>query len=579
MENVRVWAPIPKNVELQLASRRLPMSRQDDGWWSAEVSSLDADGDYGFVLDGEGPLPDPRSGSQPHGALGLSRRVHHHAFTWTDAGWQAPPLSSAVFYEMHVGTFTPAGTFESAIEKLDHLVELGVTHLELMPVNEFVGDRGWGYDGITLFAPHSAYGGPGGLKRLVNACHVKHLAVILDVVYNHFGPAGHHWKKFAPIFKPGYATPWGPAINFDGAQSDEVRGFFCDNAVQWLRDYHFDGLRLDAVHAIVDLSAEPFLEELAAKVKDLEAQVGRHLSLIAEDDRNDPRILRSRGRGGFALHAQWNDDFHHALHSVLTGERTGYYADFGSIADLAKALHQAYVYDGRYSEFRQRRHGRSPAGLDGHRFLAYLQNHDQIGNRAIGDRSSVLMSIGRLKIAAALIFTSPFLPMFFQGEEWGASSPFLYFCHHQDRELAEAVREGRRKEFAAFGWKPEEIPDPQAAETFKCSKLDWSELTQPTHADLLAWHKQLIRLRRAEQPLSDGRLEDVRTHFSEEERWLLVERGDWTIACNLASKPVSVRLREGAHQLVLASDIGITGTSPTVALPGESVAILKISHC
>ncbi|HEY3916042.1 MAG TPA: alpha-amylase family glycosyl hydrolase, partial [Verrucomicrobiae bacterium] len=247
MENIRVWAPTPKNVELQLASRRLPMTRQPDGWWTAEVSSLDADGDYGFILDGEGPLPDPRSGSQPRGALGLSRRVQHQAFTWSDTGWQAPPLSSAVFYEMHPGTFTPAGTFDAAIEKLDHLIDLGVTHLELMPVNEFVGDRGWGYDGITLFAPHHAYGGPEGLKRLVNACHVKHLAVVLDVVYNHFGPAGHHWKKFAPFFKPSYATPWGPAINFDDSLSDEVRRFFLDNAIQWLRDYHFDGLRLDAL--------------------------------------------------------------------------------------------------------------------------------------------------------------------------------------------------------------------------------------------------------------------------------------------------------------------------------------------
>ncbi|HEX3718209.1 MAG TPA: malto-oligosyltrehalose trehalohydrolase [Verrucomicrobiae bacterium] len=579
MENVRVWAPIPKNVELQLSSRRLAMSREASGWWTAEISSLDADGDYGFVLDGEGPLPDPRSGSQPHGALGFSHRVQHNAFTWSDAGWQAPPLSSAVFYEMHVGTFTPAGTFEAAIEKLDHLVALGVTHLELMPVNEFAGDRGWGYDGVNLFAPHHAYGGPEGLKRLVNACHVKHLDVILDVVYNHFGPAGHHWKKFAPFFKPGYATPWGPAINFDDAQSDDVRRFFCDNAIQWLRDYHFDGLRLDALHAIVDLSAEPFLEQLAAEVKELEAQVGRHLSLIAEDGRNDPRILRSRGRGGFALHAQWNDDFHHSLHSALTGERTGYYRDFGSIADLAKALRNAYVYDGRYSEFMQRRHGRPPTGLDGHRFLAYLQNHDQIGNRAIGDRSGRLMSVGKLKIAAALIFTSPFLPMLFQGEEWAASSPFLYFCDHEDQELAKAVREGRRKEFAAFGWKPEEIPDPQSPETFARSKLDWTELAAPTHADLLAWHKQLIRLRRAERPLSDGRLEEVRTHFSEEDRWLLVERGEWTIACNLASKPASLRLRDGDHQLVLASDVGIIGTSPTLTLPAESVAILRGNHC
>ncbi len=319
------------------------MSRQPDDWWTAEESSLEAGGDYGFIIDDEGPFPDPRSPWQPTGVEGLSRAVSHETFAWSDAGWQAPPLSSAVLYELHVGTFTPRGTFDAAIEKLDHLVDLGVTHVELMPVNEFSGDRGWGYDGADLYAPHHAYGGPDGLKRLVDACHLKRLAVILDVVYNHFGPAGNYWEKFAPYFTDQCTTPWGRAINYDGPHSDEVRRFFCDNAIMWLRDYHIDGLRLDALHAIVDRSAAPFIEQLAREVKELEAQLGRHLVLIAESDRNDPRLLWPRERGGFALHAHWNDDFHHSLHAILAGETAGYYADFGSFEDLCKALRQAYV--------------------------------------------------------------------------------------------------------------------------------------------------------------------------------------------------------------------------------------------
>jgi maltooligosyltrehalose trehalohydrolase len=506
---------------------------------------------------------------------GLSRPITHKNIAWADAAWQSPPLSSAVIYELHVGTFTPRGTFEAATEKLDHLVDLGVTHVELMPVNEFSGDHGWGYDGVDLYAPHHAYGSPESLKRLVEACHLKHLAVILDVVYNHFGPVGNYWAKFGPYQKDNFSTPWGPAINFDEAHSDEVRRFFCDNALMWLRDYHFDGLRLDAVHAMVDNSAEPFIEQLADEVKKLEAELGRHLALIAENDRNDPRLLWSRGRGGFALHAHWNDDFHHALHSVLTGETTGYYADFGTLADLCKALQKAYVYDGRYSPFRKRRQGRAPEGLDGSRFLAYLQNHDQIGNRAQGERSSQLMSAGRLKVGAALVLTSPFLPMLFQGEEWGATTPFLYFSDHRDKVLAAMVREGRRREFPATAGKPDEIPDPQAPETFARSKLAWGELSQPRHAELLDWHKRLIRLRRSNPSLCDGRMEEVSARCDERERWLTVERGPWSIACNLGQAPVTVQLRKGAHELMAASDVGIVLAPPTVTLPPESAAILK----
>jgi maltooligosyltrehalose trehalohydrolase len=562
-------------VELAIPPQRIPMIRQTGDWWTVELPSLGAGVDYGFVLDGEGPFPDPRSPYQPHGVDGLSCPITHQNFVWADSGWQAPPLSSAVIYELHIGSFTPRGTFEAAIEKLDHLADLGITHVELMPVNEFSGDRGWGYDGVDLYAPHHAYGAPESLKRLVEACHLKHLAVILDVVYNHFGPVGNYWAKFGPYQKNNFSTPWGPAINFDDAHSDEVRRFFCDNALMWLRDYHFDGLRLDALHAIMDNSAEPFIEQLADEVKKLEAQLGRHLVLIAEDDRNDPRLLWSRGRGGFALHAHWNDDFHHALHAALTGETAGYYCDFGTLADLRKALQKAYVYDGRYSPFRKRRQGRAPLGLDGSRFVAYLQNHDQIGNRALGERSGHLMSAGRLKVAAALVLTSPFLPMFFQGEEWGASTPFLYFSDHRDPMLAAMVREGRRREFPAFGGKAEEMPDPQAPKSFVLCKLAWEELSQPRHADLLDWHKQLIRLRRSNPSLCDGRMEDVSARFDERERWLILERGPWSVACNLGLAPVAAQLREGLHELVTASEAGVILTPPTVLLPPDSVAILK----
>ncbi|MBI3759495.1 MAG: malto-oligosyltrehalose trehalohydrolase, partial [Deltaproteobacteria bacterium] len=452
---------------------------------------------------------------------------------------------------------------------------LGVTHVELMPVVEFSGDLGWGYDGVDIFAPHHAYGGPEGLKRLVDASHARGLAVLLDVVYNHFGPAGNYLPRFGPYLTHRYSTPWGDAINFDERGSDEVRRFFCDSALMWLRDYHFDGLRLDAVHAIIDTSAIHFLEQLAGEVEVLEKELGRRLVLIAESDLNDSRIVRSRELGGYGIHAQWSDDFHHALHSVLTGERAGYYSDFGSITDLAKALKQAWVYDGRYSEHRGRRHGRSPAGLSGLNFLGYLQTHDQIGNRAKGERSSHLMSPGRLKIAAALIFTSPFVPMLFQGEEWAASTPFRYFAGHEDADLARAVSEGRKREFAAFGWDPNDIPDPQAPETFASSKLKWEELAQPPHREILEWHRDLIALRSRTPELRDGRLDLVNVTFDEDARWLTVTRGQVVVVCNLANEMQSVAVAAGDHhRIAMASDTRIRLANSTVQLPPESVAIL-----
>jgi maltooligosyltrehalose trehalohydrolase len=606
MQTFRVWATFPKRVELALGEQRLPMQRGEDDWWSVTVdpalpptadpdravvpqtsdsavsqvgklapTPAASDCDYGFLLDGEGPYPDPRSPWQPNGVHALSRLVDHAAFRWTDTGFNAPPLSEAVLYELHIGTFTPAGTFESAIGKLDHLVALGVTHVQIMPVVQFSGEHGWGYDGVDLFAPHSAYGGPAGLKRLVDACHARGLAVLLDVVYNHLGPTGNYLGKYAPYFSDHYHTPWGPAVNFDGPHSGEVRRFFCDNALMWLRDYHFDGLRLDAVHAIFDMSARPFLEQLGDEVQQLGQQTKRRLVVIAESDLNDPRLIRPRERGGFALDAQWSDDFHHALHTVLTHERNGYYEDFGTLADLAKALRQAYVYDGRYSVHRNRLHGRPPSELDGHHFLSYAQTHDQVGNRARGERLCHLVSPGLQKIAAALVFTSPFVPMLFQGEEWAASSPFQFFTDHPEPDLAKAVREGRRKEFGAFGWKPDEVPDPQDPGTFERSKLNWQESSAGHHAEMLAWHRQLIQLRRTEPALSDGRLGLSSTRFDEVARWLVLERGPITVACNLAAQAKRLPLRDGKYAILLASDEAIRIAGDAVNLVPDSVVIVK----
>ncbi|HVM47356.1 MAG TPA: malto-oligosyltrehalose trehalohydrolase [Candidatus Acidoferrum sp.] len=575
MHTFRVWATLPKRVEVQVSGCRHEMRPEKGGWWTEDVASAGPGSDYGFILDGQGPYPDPRSPWQPRGVHGLSRVVAHDRFNWSDAGFRAPPLGQAVIYECHIGTFTPEGTFEAAEDKLEHLLRLGVTHLELMPVAEFPGHHGWGYDGVDLFAPHQPYGGPEALKKLINACHTRGLAVLLDVVYNHLGPSGNYLSKYAPYFTDRYHTPWGWALNFDGAHSDEVRRFFCDNACMWLRDYHFDGLRLDAVHAIFDSSARPFLEQLGDEVRQLSRQLGRPRVLIPESDLNDPRLLWPPERGGFGLDAQWNDDFHHALHAVLTGERTGYYADFGSLADLAKALRNAFVYDGRFSTLRQRSHGRPPVGLDGLRFLGYAQTHDQVGNRAQGERLGRLVTMGRLKAAAALVFTSPFVPMIFQGEEWGASTPFQYFTDHTEPELAKAVTAGRRREFAAFGWLPEQVPDPQAPETFQGSKLNWGELSRAPHAGLLDWHRQLIALRRGEPALADGGREAVQTCFDESARWLVVERGPIAVVCQLSERAQRVPLADAAYAVLLASDPSVAPGGGYVAMPRDSVAILR----
>ena len=502
----RVWAPTAARVDVVIEGLAGPvaMTRSTGGWWEAVVDDAPAGTDYRFSVDGGDARPDPRSAWQPQGVHGPSRVVDHGAFSWTDGRWHGFHLPAAVLYELHVGTFSPQGTFDGVVERLDHLVELGVTAIELCPVAQFPGRHGWGYDGVDLFAVHDPYGGPEGLKRLVDACHARDLGVVIDVVYNHLGPAGNYLAEYGPYFPERYVTPRGQAVNFDGGGSDEVRRFVVDNALMWLRDYHADGLRLDAVHAIVDTSATHILEEVKAEAEVLAAHLGRPLWVIAESDLNDPRVVRSREAGGYGLDAQWSDDFHHALHVALTGERTGYYEDF-SLTDVAVALERTFVHAGGPSPHRGRRHGRSPAGLPGWRFLGYAQNHDQVGNRAQGDRLSHLVGPGRLRAAAALVLTAPFVPMLFQGEEWGASTPFQYFTDHEDPELARLVAEGRRREFSAFGWDPEDIPDPQDPKTFERSQLDWAEIGDEPHASLLAWHRELIGLRRRVPELTDGR--------------------------------------------------------------------------
>jgi maltooligosyltrehalose trehalohydrolase len=568
----RVWAPRAEKLQLRLNGQDLPMTRDTEGWWAAE--RIPAPGErYGYVVNDAGPFPDPRSHFQPDGVHGLSEWIDHAAYRWSDAGWQARPLASGVIYELHIGTFSPSGTFTGAIERLPELVELGITHVQLMPVVEFSGDRGWGYDGVDLFAPHHAYGRPDELKALVDACHASGLAVILDVVYNHLGPEGNYLEKFGPYFTGRYNTPWGNAVNLDDAGSDEVRRFLCDNAVMWLRDYHFDGLRLDAVHALFDATSVHFLEQLNGELQVLEAALGRHLVLIAESDLNDPRVVRTPEAGGYGLHAQWSDDFHHALHAVVTGERSGYYADFGGLPDLADALHHPFVYARKFSPHRGRTHGREPRGIPGWRFVVAAQNHDQVGNRAQGERLSHLVSPDRLKMAAALLLTAPFVPMLFQGEEWGASSPFLFFTSHPE-ELGALVAEGRRAEFACFGWDPSQIPDPQAVETFRRSRLCWDERRREPHLGILEWHKQLLALRESRPSLRDGAYGAARVAFDEAQDWLVLTRGEIFVACNFADEPRCVPVARGCRLLMASTAPGPIGAD-TVALPGNAVAILE----
>jgi maltooligosyltrehalose trehalohydrolase len=569
-----VWVP-EKTVKLRTDGQDREMERGDDGWWRLDVPEAVPGTDYSYLLsDRDGALPDPRSKWQPGGVHGPSRVYDHSAFAWTDGSWTGRQLPGAVLYEMHVGTFTTDGTFDAAIGRLDHLVDLGVDLVELLPVNAFNGEYNWGYDGVCWFAPHEAYGGPDALKRFVDACHHRGLGVVLDVVYNHFGPSGAYAPMFAPYLNAAAANPWGAAVNLDGPDSDEVRRYIVDSALGWLRDYHADGLRLDAVHAFVDDTAIHLLEQLAVAVQSLSAHLGRPLSLIAESDLNDPRLITPREAGGYGLQAQWDDDMHHALHALLTGERQGYYGDFGSLECLETVLEGAFFHAGTWSSFRGRRHGRpvNRQVIPAHRFVAYLQNHDQIGNRAVGDRLCAALSPGLLKVGATLLFTSPYTPMLFMGEEWAASNPWQFFTSHPEPELAAAVRNGRRREFASHGWAESEVPDPQDPATFERSKLDWSELTKPGHAEILDLYKRLIALRRARPELTDPRLDQVQVWHGDQ--YVAMRRGHLTVAANLAPVPQVVSLRAVPSKVLLATEPGVVLQRDRVELPPESAVVV-----
>lgn len=575
MHNFTVWAPRPKKMAVKVAGRVYDMTGPDDrGWWKAEVAEAGPGSDYAFLLDDDPTgYPDPRAAFQPGGVHGPSRLVDQDTFQWKDATWHAPPLSAAILYELHVGTFTKEGTFDAAIERLPYLSELGITHVELMPIVEFPGAFGWGYDGVALFAVRQQYGGPDGLKRLIDACHRHGLAVLIDVVYNHFGPVGSYANKFGPYLTHTHHTPWGDAINFESEGSDEVRRFFCDNALMWLRDYHADGLRLDAVHEFVDRSAIHFMEQLSAEVEVMSSTVGRRLVLIAESDLNDPRVVTPREAHGYGIDAQWSDDFHHALFTILHAERgKGYYNDFGSFENLAKSLTRVFVYDGAYSTYRKRSHGRPVEGLSAHRFVSFIQNHDQVGNRAIGDRLDQVVGFNLAKVAAGLVLTAPFLPMIFQGEEYAASTPFQYFADHEDPEMAKAVSEGRKRDFAAFGWDPEAIPDPESPMTFERSKLDWNEVHEGQHAAMLAWFTQLIHLRRTSPSLNDGDMGHVHVTFDEAKRSLMVQRGEVRVLANLGNDAAHFTL-PARFEILLASSPEIRAEAAQVTLPPNTLAI------
>ena len=616
-----VWAPEAQEIRLHHNNtpHKMTPSPTHTGWWQKETPAHDGD-TYTFSVDNGPPHPDPRSRRQPTGPEGPSAVVNHDAYTWRHP-WQGNPLPGAVLYELHTGTFTNEGTFAAATPHLPHLAHLGITHIELMPVSPFPGTHGWGYDGVAPWAVHEPYGGPEGLKRFVDAAHGHGLGVVLDVVHNHMGPSGNHLPAFGPYFTDRHRTPWGAAVNLDGPGSDEVRAYLIGSALAFLRDYHLDGLRLDAVHALADTRAEHFLAELSEAVDTLSARTGRRLFLIAESDLNDPRTTAPRTANGHGVHAQWNDDFHHALHTALSGESHGYYADFAQpqaqaqpqpqpqataqpqaqaqpqpqpqaqaqaqaqdvpLAALAKTLTSAFFHDGTYSTFRGRRHGRPvrpESATPAHRFLAYAQTHDQIGNRALGERLSALVDPGLLACAAALVLLAPGTPMLFMGEEWGAGTPWQYFTDHQDPELAEAVRQGRRREFAAHGWPAERVPDPQDPATRARSCLDWSEPGRAPHRELLEWHRTLISLRHAHPVLAHLPLGDARVTLAPEgsgERWLLLRNGPLHLAVSLAPDRTALIPLPTPHTVLLTAwDPAARLDGATLSLPPYAAAVLR----
>lgn len=556
----RVWAPHVERVEVHLVSPRerlVPLQKEERGYHAAVLDGVEPGSLYLYRLDKNVERPDPASRFQPEGVHGPSAVVDP-VFAWQDRQWRGVPLEEYIIYELHVGTISPEGTFDAIIPHLDALRDLGITAIELMPVAQFSGTRNWGYDGVYPFAVQHSYGGPQGLKRLVSACHQRGLAVVLDVVYNHLGPEGNYVAEFGPYFTDRYRTPWGAAINFDGAGSNEVRRFFLENALTWVSEFHIDALRLDALHAILDLSARPFLQELATAVHEEAERIGRRVHLIAESDLNDATLIHQPEFGGYGLDAQWNDDFHHALHTLLTREQSGYYQDFGTLRHLVTALTDGYVYSGQYSRSRGRRHGNSSKSIPARKFIVCIQNHDQVGNRAFGERLSQLVGLDALKLAAGVVLLSPYIPLLFMGEEYGEPAPFPYFVSHSDPALIEAVRRGRREEFAAFGMQGEP-PDPQDEATFLRARLDHSLREAGRHRILLAFYSALIRLRKTVPALARVSNDALAVTGDERRRVLTLRR--WSgedqvfMICHFGEADISMALPvpEGRWQKVLDS--------------------------
>ncbi|HSF42045.1 MAG TPA: malto-oligosyltrehalose trehalohydrolase [Thermoanaerobaculia bacterium] len=578
----RVWAPKARAVEVDVCgSRRVPLEPRDDGYFEVELDGVPPGTTYSFRLDGGDRRPDPASRFQPQDVHGPSAVVDHR-FEWTDDAWAGLSLPEHILYELHVGTFTPEGTFDAVIPHLDRLADLSVTAVELMPVAQFPGSRNWGYDGVLPYAVQNSYGGPEGLKRLVDACHGRGLAVVLDVVYNHLGPEGNYLSEFGPYFTERYKTPWGLALNYDGPCSDPVRRYFLESALSWIADYHVDGLRLDAVHAIADNSERPFLQELGTEVRSLADRLARRVHMFPESDRNTLFYLRRPERGGCGFDAQWTDDFHHSLHTLLTGEQSGYYQDFGSLDQMATAMSGGFVYTGQYSPYRRRRHGVPAGEMSGERHVVCSQNHDQTGNRMNGERLASLTDFESLKLAAGAVLLSPFLPLLFMGEEYGETAPFLYFVSHSDEGLIRAVREGRKEEFTAFGW-TEEPPDPQSPETFERSRIDPTLREQGRHAALHAFYKKLIRLRKTVPALARTTKEDVEVTLVEADRVILVRRrsgeGDVLLAFNFAEEEKTLALPEGDWRKLLDSageGWGGPGEAGEGRIGGRAVAVFGV---
>jgi maltooligosyltrehalose trehalohydrolase len=575
---ITVWAPRAQRVRVGLDGETVEMTSDAAGWWTAELGELGelASGTrYGFLLDAdETPLPDPRSRWQPEGVHARSAIYHHDRFEWSDQVWGGRALSGAVIYELHVGTFTSEGTLDATIERLPHLVELGVDFVELLPVNAFEGRRNWGYDGVLWFAVDDSYGGPAAYQRFVDACHHHGLGVIQDVVYNHLGPAGNYLPRFAPYLREGAANAWGAEIDLDRR---EVRDYIIDNAVMWLRDYHVDALRIDAVHALTDHRPKHVLAELADRTAALSRQLGRPLTLIAESDLNDPIVITPTAGGGWGMDAQWSDDFHHALHVALTGEMSDYYADFHGIDALAKTIERGFFHDGGFSSYRGTEHGRpiDKAATPTWRLVVFDQNHDQIGNRVVGDRLGATLTADQLAVAAVLVLSSPYTPMLFMGEEWAASTPWQFFSDYLDPALGTATSEGRAKEFAGMGFDLGQVPDPQDPATFERSKLDWGELDEPAHRRMLTLYRQLLQIRRSVPALTDPRFENVRVEHDQQQRWIVVHRGpSVVIAANLADSAVTLPI--GGRLLLSTSDASEIG-STTSTLSGWSAAVVSTS--